>query len=75
MLGFLKLAIEKANSLDTTEVAKAMESLEGEMIYGHFSMGGSVTYGAKRQVIYPIAISHIKAGQLVNVSFVMPSVP
>jgi branched-chain amino acid transport system substrate-binding protein len=75
MLGFLKLAIEKANSLDTTEVAKAMESLEGEMIYGHFSMGGSVTYGAKRQVIYPIAISQIKGGQLVNVSFVMPPVP
>lgn len=57
MLWVLKLAIEKANSLDTTAVAKAMENLQGEMTYGHFSLGGLKTYGAKRQIIYPIAIS------------------
>ncbi len=75
MLWILKLAIEKANSLDTTAIAKAMENLEGEMTYGHFSMGGVKTYGAKRQVIYPVAISQIKGGKLVNISFVMPPVP
>ena len=75
MLWILKLAIEKANSIDTTAVAKSMENLEGEMTYGHFSLGGVKTYGAKRQIIYPVAISQIKEGKLVNISFVMPPVP
>jgi branched-chain amino acid transport system substrate-binding protein len=75
MLWILKLAIEKASSLDTTAVAKAMENLEGEMAYGHFSMGGLKTYGAKRQIMYPVAVSQIEEGKLVNIAFIMPPVP
>jgi len=36
----------------------------GKWPYGPFSMGGIKTYGAKRQIIYPVAISQIKDGKL-----------
>jgi branched-chain amino acid transport system substrate-binding protein len=75
MLWILKLAIEKAGTIDTTEVAKAMENLEGEMPYGKFSMGGLKTYGSRHQIIYPVFLSQIKGGKLTNIGTVMPPTP
>lgn len=74
-LWILKMAIEKAGTLATTAVAEAMENLEGEMPYGHFSFGGLKTYGIKRQIIMPIFYSEIKNGKQVSLGSVMTSVP
>ena len=76
MLSFtFKMAIEKAGSLDTTAVAKAMENLEGEYPYGRFSMGGVKTYGSRHQISEPIFFSEIKNGALVGLGSVTPPVP
>jgi len=74
-LHVLKMAIEKAGTFDTTLVMKTMENLEGEMPYGRFSMGGMKTYGAKRQIVYPIFLSQIKRGVQVGLGSVTPPVP
>jgi branched-chain amino acid transport system substrate-binding protein len=71
----IKMAIEKAGSLDTTAVAKAMENLEGEYPYGRFSMGGVKTYGSRHQISEPIFFSEIKNGALVGLGSVTPPVP
>jgi branched-chain amino acid transport system substrate-binding protein len=74
-LWVLKMAIEKAGTLDTTVVAKTMENLEGEMPYGRFSMGGAKTYGAKRQIVYPIFLSQFKNGKAEFIQSFTPPVP
>lgn len=62
-LWVLKMAMEKANSFDTTAVAHAMETLEGEGPFGHFSMGGLKTYGIKHQISEPVFFSIIRKGK------------
>lgn len=71
----LKQAIEKAGTIDTTSVARAMESLEGEIYLGRFSFGGIKTYGIRHQIAYPIPISEIKGGKQVGVGSVIVPVP
>jgi len=74
-LEILKMAVEKAGTLDTTSVMKTMENLEGEFVKGHFSFGGVKTYGVKRQIIEPVDFSIIKNGKHVYLGAIMPSVP
>jgi len=64
MLQVLKMAIEKAGTLETTAVVKAMESLEGDYAFGHFSMGGLKTYGINHQINEPIFMSMLTKGKL-----------
>ncbi len=74
-LWYLKMAIEKAGTLDTTAVAEAMVNLKGEGPYGPVSMGGLKTYGANHQVVEPIFMSIIKNGKNVGLAPVTPPVP
>lgn len=74
-LWYIKMAIEKAGTLDTTAVAKAMERLEGEGPYGHVTMGGLKTYGANHQIVEPIYMSKIKNGKNVGLEPVTPPIP
>jgi len=74
-LEILKIAIEKAGTLDTAGVIKTMENLEGEFVKGRFSFGGVKTYGIKRQIIEPVDFSAIKNGKHVYLGAIIPSVP
>lgn len=74
-LWIIKLAIEKAGTCETQAVAKAMESLDGEMPYGRFAFGGLKTYGARHQIIYPIFLSQFKGGKWVYLGGPVPDVP
>jgi len=74
-LWVLKMAIEKAGTLDTTAVAKTMATLEGEFPYGHFSMGGLKTYGANHQIVEPIFISEMRKGKLFGLGGVIVPIP
>jgi branched-chain amino acid transport system substrate-binding protein len=76
-LFILKMAIEKAGTLDTTAVAKAMEEMEGKHPWGRgrFSMGGVETFGAKHQIVEPVWLVHLKNGKAVNLPVVAPPVP
>jgi branched-chain amino acid transport system substrate-binding protein len=71
----LKMAIEKAGTLDTTAVAKAMENVEGEYPWGYFTMGGLKTYGAKHQIAEPIWLGTIRQGKPFGLGYVAPPVP
>jgi branched-chain amino acid transport system substrate-binding protein len=71
----LKQAIETAGALDTTAVMKALENLEGENLYGKFTMGGVKTYGIKRQLVEPVMFSKYKDGKLVYIGSATPAVP
>lgn len=73
MLSILVMAIEKADSLDTDKVAKAIENLgEFETIWGKAYFGGMKLYGNKHQVIKQCLFSQIKNRKLVAVGAAMP---
>jgi branched-chain amino acid transport system substrate-binding protein len=71
----IKMAIEKAGTLDSTAVAKAMENVEGEYPWGYFSMGGLKTYGAKHQIVEPIWLTTIRKGEPLSLGYVPVPVP
>ncbi|MGD0917955.1 MAG: ABC transporter substrate-binding protein [Thermodesulfobacteriota bacterium] len=53
-------AIEKAQSLDTTEVANSWRKMETlKTVYGPGKMGGLKTYGIKNSVCAPVAITEV----------------
>jgi branched-chain amino acid transport system substrate-binding protein len=69
-------AIEKAQSLDTSEVAAAwekMSSIETSMGTGH--MGGLKTYGINHLAVRPMPISKLEKGDVKFIGWVMPSIP
>lgn len=71
----LKLAIEKAGTLDTTAVAKTLENLEDEHPYGRFSFGGIKTCGAKHQISIPVFMAQFNNGKLVGLKPIKVPVP
>jgi branched-chain amino acid transport system substrate-binding protein len=76
-LMILKMAIESAGTVDTTEVAKAMENIEGRQPWGRgrFSMGGLKTFGAKHQIVEPVWLVKLQNGKAINLPLVTPLVP
>jgi hypothetical protein len=61
----LKLAIEKAGTLDGDAVANAISNLEAPYYKGRFSFGGLKTYGSKSQIQEPVHITQISNGKQV----------
>jgi len=69
-------AIEAANSLDPTEVAKAWESMKSfKVLEGEGTMGGLETYGVNHQAVLPFAITKIMGDKMELVKWVTPSIP
>jgi branched-chain amino acid transport system substrate-binding protein len=69
-------AIEKAQSLDPTVVAKTWEKMDKiETCFGTGKMGGQATYGVNHVVVRPIPISQLKAAQVSIVKWTMPIIP
>jgi branched-chain amino acid transport system substrate-binding protein len=69
-------AIEKANSLDPTVVAKTFETMEDlTTTVGKARMGGGQTFGINHMVFQPAPISMLKDGQVQFVKWFDPYVP
>jgi branched-chain amino acid transport system substrate-binding protein len=63
----LKAAIEKAGTLDTTEVCNAMENLTIDGCMGKASYGGKNAYGINRFFILDVGVVEIQDGEQVEV--------
>jgi branched-chain amino acid transport system substrate-binding protein len=75
-LWVLVQAIEAAQSLDTTEVAKAWENMKSfKTLEGDGVMGGLQTYGVNHQAVMPFAITKISGDKMELVKWVTPSIP
>ena len=65
VLWMLKQVIEKAQSLDPTEVAKTWENIDTlETALGPAKMGGEKSFGIKHMGFPPLAISRIQNGTI-----------
>ena len=60
---YLKKAILKVNSLDTTKIKDALEKMELDTIYGKARFGGGKRYGLGHQIIIPTPIVQIQKGK------------
>ncbi len=75
-LWVLAQAIEAAQSLDTTAVAKAWENMKSfKTLEGDGTMGGLQTYGVNHQAVIPFAITKISGDKMDLVKWVTPSIP
>jgi branched-chain amino acid transport system substrate-binding protein len=64
-------AIEKAQSIDPTEVAKAWKQMETiQTVFGPGKMGGLKTYGVKNQVCSRVAITEVREGKVKHIKWV-----
>ncbi|MBI4186996.1 MAG: ABC transporter substrate-binding protein [Chloroflexi bacterium] len=71
-LWLLKLAFEKANSLDMEKVNKAMETIAYEGTKGTIRYGGEATMGLSRQMIEQVPVIEVKGGKRVQVYLAVP---
>lgn len=69
-------AIEKAQSLDPTDVAKTWEKMDRlEASTGIGKMGGQQSYGINHVGVLPFAITKMVKGELEHVGWFMPEIP
>ena len=69
-------AIEKAQSVDPTEVKNVWEKMDSiDTAYGKGKMGGLKTYGVNHVVVKPYAIGRITDGKIEHIKWVMPVIP
>ena len=69
-------AIEKAQSLDPTEVAKTWEKMDHlEASSGSGKMGGQQSYGINHIGVLPFAVTRLMNGQMEHVGWFTPEIP
>jgi branched-chain amino acid transport system substrate-binding protein len=72
----LTQAIEKAQSLDPTQVVKTWENMKSiETPWGAGTMGGAKTYGINHMVLAPAPISRLQNGKVDSTHWYKPDVP
>jgi hypothetical protein len=72
----LTQAIEKAQSLDPTQVVKTWENMKSiETPWGTGTMGGARTYGINHTVLAPAPISRLQNGEVDSTHWYKPVVP
>jgi branched-chain amino acid transport system substrate-binding protein len=69
----LKAAMEKAQSVDPVEVAKAMPTVSFDSFYGKSGFGGKDTYGSPQQMLLPVIVTQLKDGKLVELARLEPA--
>jgi branched-chain amino acid transport system substrate-binding protein len=62
----LKAGIEAAQSLDPVEIAKVLPTVKFDSFYGKIGFGGMKTYGKPEQPLFPVYISQVVNGKLVD---------
>src|SRR5207253_11432530 len=66
-------AMQGARSLDTDKVLAALSQKPVGTVWGRLVLGGKETYGIDRQFLYPIVISEIRDGKVVDIAQVLPT--
>lgn len=68
-----KAAMEKAQSIDPSDVAKAMPTVVFDSFYGKSAFGGKEIYGTPQQMLLPVIVTQLKDGKLVEVGRIAPA--
>src|SRR5882724_2610830 len=66
-------AMQDARSLDTDKVLAALTQRPFDTVWGRLVLGGKETYGIDRQFLYPVVISEIRDGKVVDIAQVLPN--
>jgi branched-chain amino acid transport system substrate-binding protein len=66
-------AMQKAGSVETDKVLEVLTKEKFETVWGPLALGGKETYGIDRQFLYPLVISEVRGGKVVDVAQVMPA--
>jgi branched-chain amino acid transport system substrate-binding protein len=70
-----KQAIETVDSVDTTEIARAMENMTFNTPFGTFDFGGLKTWGIKHELQHDMYLLKVKNGQIRTVARIHMIVP
>jgi branched-chain amino acid transport system substrate-binding protein len=66
-------AMQRAGSVETDRVLDTLTKERFETVWGPLVIGGKETYGIDRQFLYPLVISEVRGGQVVDVAQVLPA--
>ena len=66
-------AMEKAGSVDTDKVLAVLTKEQFQTVWGPLAIGGKETYGIDRQFLYPLVISEVRQGKVVDIAEVLPA--
>jgi branched-chain amino acid transport system substrate-binding protein len=66
-------AMQDARSLETDKVLTALTQKPFDTVWGKLVLGGKDTYGIDRQFLYPMVISEIRDGKVVDIAQVLPA--
>ena len=66
-------AMQKAGSIDTDRVLAVITKEQFQTVWGPLALGGKETYGIDRQFLYPLVISEIRDGKVVDIAQVLPA--
>lgn len=66
-------AMQRAGSIDTDQVLEVLTRERFETVWGPLVIGGKETYGINRQFLYPLVISEIRGGTVVDIAQVLPA--
>ena len=65
--------MQDARSLETDKVLAALTQKPFDTVWGKLVLGGKETYGIDRQFLYPLVISEIRDGKVVDIAQVLPA--
>jgi len=66
-------AMQKAGSIDTDKVLAVLTKEQFQTVWGPLALGGKETYGIDRQFLYPLVISEVRKGKVVDIAQVLPA--
>jgi branched-chain amino acid transport system substrate-binding protein len=66
-------AMQRAGSVDTARVLDTLTKERFETVWGPLVIGGKDTDGIDRQFLYPLVISEVRGGQVVDLAQVLPA--
>jgi len=66
-------AMQRAGSAETDRVLEVLTKERFETVWGPLVIGGKETYGIDRQFLYPLVISEVRGGEIVDLAQVLPA--
>jgi branched-chain amino acid transport system substrate-binding protein len=66
-------AMQRAGSVETDRVLEVLTKERFETVWGPLVIGGKETYGIDRQFLYPLVISEVRGGEIVDLAQVLPA--
>jgi branched-chain amino acid transport system substrate-binding protein len=66
-------AMQRAGTIETDRVLEVLTKERFETVWGPLAIGGKETYGIDRQFLYPLVISEVRKGTVVDLAQVVPA--